>query len=206
MEASTSNGHLAISHADAEEFTAALGQVLGGAVRLAEWAPGVGIPDALGLSPSEWAERRLAGHVRLSIEERRQVVAANPDMSVRELGEALGVGHATIARDKKALAPVPDGTPEPEEATDSAESTLAPVPDGTPEPEPEPEPSPVKSMDVHFSSQTDEWSTPQDFFNIIDDEFHFDLDACALDSSAKCPNYFTPDRTGSRRNGPAPSG
>jgi phage N-6-adenine-methyltransferase len=51
-------------------------------------------------------------------------------------------------------------------------------------------------MDVHYSSSTDEWATPQDFYNVVHAEFGFDLDVCALDSSAKCPRYFTPDTDG----------
>lgn len=49
---------------------------------------------------------------------------------------------------------------------------------------------------VHFSSQTDEWETPQDLFDELDREFKFELDVCALDSSAKCPSYFTPESDG----------
>ena len=52
------------------------------------------------------------------------------------------------------------------------------------------------SIDVHFSSATDEWSTPQDFFDRLNNEFHFDLDVCALPSSAKCNRYFSPDDDG----------
>jgi phage N-6-adenine-methyltransferase len=49
---------------------------------------------------------------------------------------------------------------------------------------------------VHFSSATDEWATPQDLFDQLDAEFNFELDVCALDSSAKCPTYFTPQTDG----------
>jgi phage N-6-adenine-methyltransferase len=51
-------------------------------------------------------------------------------------------------------------------------------------------------LDVHFSSATDEWATPQDFYDVVNAEFRFDLDACALDSSAKCERYFTPETDG----------
>lgn len=46
-------------------------------------------------------------------------------------------------------------------------------------------------MQVHFSSKTDLWSTPQDFFNKLDDEFGFTLDPCATPENAKCDKYFT---------------
>lgn len=44
-----------------------------------------------------------------------------------------------------------------------------------------------------FSSAVDTHETPQDFFDAVDRVFNFDLDACALDDSAKCANYFTPE-------------
>jgi phage N-6-adenine-methyltransferase len=47
-----------------------------------------------------------------------------------------------------------------------------------------------------YSSATDEWATPQDLFDKLDAEFKFELDVCALDSSAKCPTYFTPETDG----------
>jgi phage N-6-adenine-methyltransferase len=45
---------------------------------------------------------------------------------------------------------------------------------------------------VHRSSERDDWETPQDLFDALDAEFHFELDVCALESSAKCGRYFTP--------------
>jgi phage N-6-adenine-methyltransferase len=51
-------------------------------------------------------------------------------------------------------------------------------------------------MAVHYSSATDEWATPQDFYDAVNDEFGFDLDVCALETSAKCDRYFTPDTDG----------
>lgn len=47
-----------------------------------------------------------------------------------------------------------------------------------------------------FTSNTDLWATPQDFFDKLDAEFHFDLDACALPENAKCENYYTPEQDG----------
>ena len=53
-----------------------------------------------------------------------------------------------------------------------------------------------REMDVHYSSATDEWETPQDLFDELDAEFGFDLDVCALPNSAKCRRYYTPDDDG----------
>lgn len=49
---------------------------------------------------------------------------------------------------------------------------------------------------VMFSSNKDLWETPQEFFNKLDAEFHFDLDVCAIPSNAKCQRYYTPEDDG----------
>ena len=35
-----------------------------------------------------------------------------------------------------------------------------------------------------------EWETPQDFFNALDREFHFDIDVCASSQNAKCRPFI----------------
>ena len=42
-----------------------------------------------------------------------------------------------------------------------------------------------------FSKGNDEWETPQDVFNLLDNEFHFDLDPCATESNRKCVDFFS---------------
>lgn len=42
-----------------------------------------------------------------------------------------------------------------------------------------------------FSSATDEWETPQEFFDTLNAEFHFTLDPCSTDENAKCAKHFT---------------
>lgn len=51
-------------------------------------------------------------------------------------------------------------------------------------------------MNVHFSSATDLWSTPPEFFKRIDAEFGFNLDVCATKENAKCEKFFTVDDDG----------
>lgn len=46
-------------------------------------------------------------------------------------------------------------------------------------------------LDPLMSSNTAEWSTPDDLFELLNDEFSFDLDVCATPGNAKCPLYFT---------------
>ena len=47
-----------------------------------------------------------------------------------------------------------------------------------------------------FSSRTDEWSTPQAFFDSLNERFHFTLDPCATSQNAKCSSYFTKAENG----------
>lgn len=50
---------------------------------------------------------------------------------------------------------------------------------------------------VLFSSQTDSWSTPPDFFAKVVAEFGpFDLDPCATAENAKAPKYYTREQDG----------
>lgn len=44
---------------------------------------------------------------------------------------------------------------------------------------------------VHFSSQTEEWETPQWLFDSLNHEFRFTLDPCSTDANAKCVKHYT---------------
>ena len=46
-------------------------------------------------------------------------------------------------------------------------------------------------MNATLSSKSDEWSTPQDLFDALDNEFHFTLDPCCTPATAKCDKYFS---------------
>ena len=46
-------------------------------------------------------------------------------------------------------------------------------------------------MEVHYSSKSNEWATPQNLFDELNDDFNFTLDPCATDENAKCSKYFT---------------
>lgn len=41
-----------------------------------------------------------------------------------------------------------------------------------------------------FSKASDEWSTPQDLFDLLDAEFHFGLDAAATAENSKCGSSY----------------
>lgn len=47
-----------------------------------------------------------------------------------------------------------------------------------------------------FTSRTDEWETPKDFFDTMNKEFHFNLDVCAARENAKCEKYYTKKEDG----------
>lgn len=50
--------------------------------------------------------------------------------------------------------------------------------------------------ELMFSSKTDLWSTPWDFFEKLNDEFHFTLDPCSTHENAKCYKHFTIEEDG----------
>ena len=45
--------------------------------------------------------------------------------------------------------------------------------------------------DALFSSNSDEWFTPQQFFDTVNKEFNFTLDVAATTSNTKCKKFFT---------------
>jgi len=49
---------------------------------------------------------------------------------------------------------------------------------------------------VHFSSDRQDWETPQDFYDRLNNEFGFTLDPCALEETAKCEKFYTPEDDG----------
>ena len=53
---------------------------------------------------------------------------------------------------------------------------------------------------IMFSSKSNDWATPQDFYNQLDAEFGFTLDPCASQSSAKCSSFYTADDDGLSKN------
>ena len=55
-------------------------------------------------------------------------------------------------------------------------------------------------LKVMYMKRSDEWATPQNFFDELDHEFHFDLDAAADESNHKCERYFTLKDDGLTKN------
>ena len=57
-----------------------------------------------------------------------------------------------------------------------------------------------RTRKVYHLSQTDEWETPQPFFDQLHAEFGFTLDVAATAQNAKCVRYFTKDDDGLARD------
>lgn len=47
-----------------------------------------------------------------------------------------------------------------------------------------------------YSSRCEEWETPQWLFDVLNKEFHFDLDVASSHANAKCANHFTVEDDG----------
>ena len=51
-----------------------------------------------------------------------------------------------------------------------------------------------------FSSNTDLWATPIEFFKELDARFHFTLDPCATKENHKCDRYYTIEDDGLKQD------
>lgn len=47
-----------------------------------------------------------------------------------------------------------------------------------------------------FTSNTDNWATPQKFFDELNKVYQFELDPCADEANHKCEKYFTKEQNG----------
>ena len=56
------------------------------------------------------------------------------------------------------------------------------------------------NTEVMFSSKTDQWATPQYFYDELNNEFNFTLDACADEYNHKCKKYFTKEIDGLKQS------
>ena len=51
-----------------------------------------------------------------------------------------------------------------------------------------------------YSSNTDEWGTPQKLFDELNEKFDFDVDVCANAENAKCRRYFSKEEDGLKQD------
>jgi phage N-6-adenine-methyltransferase len=143
------HGALGMNREEAEEYTQALQQVFTGGYRFILWADRQGIPKALGLSLPEWVQR-IGGYARLSKEERREAVAELTEgegLSNRKAAEVLGIGEATIRRDRQGA---PNGA---SEGVQDVELETLPAPNDAPVPH------------VARATGENEWYTPKEYID-----------------------------------------
>jgi len=58
----------------------------------------------------------------------------------------------------------------------------------------------MSNMEVHFTSNTDLWSTPQATFDKYHAIHKFELDVCATNENRKCEKFFTPEQDGLKQS------
>ena len=49
----------------------------------------------------------------------------------------------------------------------------------------------MNNLKALLTSDKDYWETPQELFDELNDEFHFNLDPCSTDANAKCDRHYT---------------
>ena len=54
--------------------------------------------------------------------------------------------------------------------------------------------------DILFSSRTEEWATPQKFYDELNNEFNFVVDVAATKENAKAPLFFTKKTDGLKQS------
>jgi len=54
----------------------------------------------------------------------------------------------------------------------------------------------MTNLKTMLSSKDMDWETPQDFFDELDNEFHFTLDPCATSKTAKCKKFYAKEEDG----------
>lgn len=52
------------------------------------------------------------------------------------------------------------------------------------------------NTEIMFSSNKKDWTTPKNFFDALDKEFHFTLDPCCYPETALCKKYYTEKENG----------
>ena len=63
----------------------------------------------------------------------------------------------------------------------------------------------MKKFKGLMTSNSGEWSTPQDLFDELNKEFHFVIDVCSSDINAKCKKHFTKENSCFQSNWESPA-
>ena len=56
------------------------------------------------------------------------------------------------------------------------------------------------NTETMFSSKSDDWATPQYYFDKLNNEFRFNIDVCADESNCKCKDYYSLSDNGLLQN------
>lgn len=56
------------------------------------------------------------------------------------------------------------------------------------------------NKEAMYSTGKDDWETPGEVFEPLNQEFHFTLDACANEKNAKCKRYYTIEQDGLKQD------
>ena len=54
----------------------------------------------------------------------------------------------------------------------------------------------MEDISVFTSSKSNEWGTPQDLFDSLDEKYHFTLDPASTNENHKCDKYYTKEVDG----------
>ena len=54
----------------------------------------------------------------------------------------------------------------------------------------------TQTQKLMFSSKSNEWETPQDFYNKLNKKYNFTLDPCCTHDNYKCEKYYTFEEDG----------
>lgn len=54
----------------------------------------------------------------------------------------------------------------------------------------------MSNIQVHFTSETDLWETPQELFDKYNDVYNFEVDVCANEQNKKCDKFYSKEEDG----------
>ena len=54
----------------------------------------------------------------------------------------------------------------------------------------------TQTQKLMFSSKSNEWETPEDFYNKLNQQYNFTLDPCCTHDNHKCEKYYTLEENG----------
>ncbi len=134
--------------------------------------------------------------LKMDPQERKQIAELvkelQPEASQRAIADMVGASPMSIGRD---LGAVTNDTKKHETQDDIVTNVTPPWTT-----QDDYDPSPKEKLKPLMSSNEMTWETPQWLFDLLDDEFQFDIDVCALPENAKCKKFYSPKDDGLKQN------